>query len=125
MVVVVIAALTAGGYAFAHSQAGSPTTADRSPTVAAFCRSHTSHAGFWSGAPGYVSFLQTAVDAARWSHSQFEAVAGTLCAMLHRLATGHSVRVADPSAPTRPTRQIRQPAVLRAIRQLERLPDAR
>lgn len=122
IVVVVIPMLSLGGYAVAHSL-DSPGSVARTPTVAAFCQSHTSPAGFWSG-DGRGPFLKAAGDAARWSHRQFQAVAGTLCAMLRRLAAGHRVLVADPGAPTKAPRPIYRSQVLSALRELERLPDA-
>ena len=123
-VVVVIAALSLGGSVRAQTSSGTQTARDRLPTVATFCAAHTSRSGFWSyGA--HASFLPSAVNAARLSHRQFEAVAGTLCAMLRRLDNGQTVMVPDPRAPTHAPRQVHRPQVLRAIRELELLPDAR
>jgi hypothetical protein len=122
--VVVIVALSVGGYALAQTTASSQTTRVRWPTVAAFCSTHTSRAGFWSGYGGHDSFVQSAVDAARWSPRQFEAVAGYLCGLLHRLDSGHTVTVPDPKDPPHARDQLHRRQLLRGIRELEQLPDA-
>jgi hypothetical protein len=121
--VVVIAALSVVGYALAQTSS-SQTGRDRRPTVAAFCATHTSHAGFWAGYGGHASFLRMAVNSARWNHRQFDGVASTLCGMLHRVDTGHTVLVPGPRSPAHARRRLHRPQLVRAIGELERLPDA-
>ena len=121
--VVIVAMLSLGGYALGHTSGRPPARAGRLPAVAVFCRSHRTGGGFWTAA-GHGSFLQQAVDGARWNHRQFNAVAGTMCAMLHRLATGHTVLVPDGSASAPERRPLHRRELVRAIGELERLPDA-
>jgi hypothetical protein len=123
--VVLIAGLSAGGYALAQTTERPQTGQNRWPTVAAFCSTHTSRAGFWSGYGGHASFVQMAVNAARWNHRQFEAAAGTLCGMLHRLDAGHAVLLTDPKDPAYARHQLHRRQLLRGIHELERLPDAK
>ncbi len=117
VVVVTAAAMSFAGYSLAQASS-------RPPTIAAFCSTHTSRAGFWWSYAGQLTFAQIAVNAARWNHRQFEAVASALCGMLHRINAGHTVLVPNPKAPAQARIPIRRAQIRHAIRELERLPDA-
>jgi hypothetical protein len=127
IVMVLSATLSLGGRALAQSNASARTPGHRPSTIAAFCAAHTSRVGFgWWSYGGHQTFTQIAVNVARSNHRQFEAVAGALCEMLHRVDMGHPVLVPDPSpkAPTR-RRTVHRAQLVRAIEKLEQLPDAR